>query len=55
MYTDGAVMLMSEEKVLFNDSLNTFFKRLYGIGYMVKDYTDSERGILLPPLHGLSF
>ena len=40
--------------VLFNDALNTFHLRLYGVGHMVKDHSDSERGNLLPP-HGLLF
>ena len=35
--------------VLFNDALNTFYLWLYG----VKDYSDSQRGYLLPP-HGLT-
>ena len=26
-----------EENVLFNDALNTFYLRLYGVGHMVKD------------------
>ena len=30
--------------VLFNDTLNTFYLRLYGIGLIVKDHSDSERG-----------
>ena len=29
---------------LFNDALNTFYLWLYGIGHMVKDHSDSERG-----------
>ena len=29
--------------VLFNDTLNTFYLRLYGVGHMVKDHSDSER------------
>ena len=29
--------------VLFNDALNTFYLRLYGVGHMVKDHSDSER------------
>ena len=29
-------------------------KRLYGVRHMVKDHSDSERGILLSP-HGLLF
>ena len=42
-----------EGNVLFNDALNGYL-RLYGIGYMVKDHSDSERGNPLPP-HGLLF
>ena len=40
--------------VLFNDALNTFYLRLYGIRHMVKNHSDSERGNLLLP-HGLFF
>ena len=29
--------------ILFNDALNTFYLRLYGVRYMVKDHSDSER------------
>ena len=43
-----------EGRVLFNDALNTFYLRLYGVGHMVKDHSDSERGNPLPP-HGLLF
>ena len=43
-----------EGNVLFNDVLNTFYLRLYGVKHMVKDHSDSERGNLLPP-HGLHF
>ena len=43
-----------EGNVLFNDALNTFYLRLYGVGHMVKDHSDSERGKPLPP-HGLLF
>ena len=45
---------MKEGNVLFNDTLNTFYLRLYGIRHMVKDHSDSERRNLLPP-HGLLF
>ena len=38
----------------FNDALNTFYLRLYGVGHIVKDHSDSERGNPLPP-HGLLF
>ena len=43
-----------EGNVLFNDALNTFCLRLYGVGHMVKDHSDSERGNPLLP-HGLLF
>ena len=43
-----------EGNVLFNDALNTFYLLLYGVGHMVKDHSDSERGNRLPP-HGLLF
>ena len=43
-----------EGNVLFNDALNTLYLRLYGVGHMVKDHSDSERGNPLPP-HGLLF
>ena len=36
-----------EGNVLFNDGLNTFYLRLYGVVYMVKDHSDSDRGNLL--------
>ena len=42
---------MKEGKVLFKDSLNTFYLRLCGIRHMVKDHSYSERGNLLSP-HG---
>ena len=38
-----------EGNILFNDALNTFYLRLYGVGHMVKDHSDSERGNPLPP------
>ena len=48
--------MIKEGNVLFNDTLNTLYLRLYGIGHlMVKDHSDSERGNSLPPLHGLLF
>ena len=39
-----------ERNVLFNDALNTFYLRLYG----VKDHSDSEKGNPLPPHRLLS-
>ena len=44
-----------EEYVLYNDALNTFCLRLYGVRYMVKDHSDSETGNPLTPLYGLLF
>ena len=46
--------LQKEGNVLFYDTLNTFYLRLYGVRHMVKDHSDSERGNLLPP-HRLLF
>ena len=42
-----------KENVSFNDKFNTFYLQLYGIRHMVMDDSDSERGNLLPPLHGI--
>ena len=41
-----------EGNILFNDALNTFYLRLYGVRHMVKNHSDYERGNPLPP-HGL--
>ena len=38
-----------ERNVLFNDALNTFYLRLYGVRYMVKDHYYSEKGNPLSP------
>ena len=38
-----------ERNVIFNDALNTFYLRLYGVRHMVKDHSDSEKGNPLPP------
>ena len=29
--------------ILFNNTLNTFYLRLYGVAHMVKDHSDSKR------------
>ena len=42
------------KETLFNDALNTFYLRLYGVGRIVKDHSDSERGNPLSP-HGLIY
>ena len=38
-----------ERNVLFNDALNTFYLRIYGVRHMVKDHSDSEKRNTLPP------
>ena len=43
-----------EGNVLFNDALNTFYLRLYGVIHKVNDHSDCERGNPLPP-HWLLF
>ena len=48
------IRIKKEENVLFNDALDTFYLRLYGVRHMVKDHSDSERRNPLP-LHGLLF
>ena len=47
-------IIRKEGNVLFNDALNTFYLRLYGVRHMVKDHSDSEKGNPLPP-HRLLF
>ena len=32
-----------EGNVLFNDARNTFYSRLYGVGHMVNEHSNSER------------
>ena len=53
-YSSKVLEERKEGNVLFNDALNTFYLRLYGVRRMVKDHSDSERGNPLPP-HGLLF
>ena len=43
------IMGERERNVLFNDTLNTFYLRLYGVRHMVKDHSDSEKGNPLLP------
>ena len=51
---DCMYVFMKEGTVLFNDALNKFYLRLYGVRHMVEHHTDSERGNHLPP-YGLLF
>ena len=43
------VCAREREFFLFNDALNTFYLRLYGVRHMVKDHSDSGKGNPLPP------
>ena len=45
----GSLHLGRERNILFNDALNTFYLRLYGVIHMVKYHSDSEKGNLLSP------
>ena len=49
MYYTYSIHQARERNVLFNDALNTFYLRLYGVRQMVKDHSDSEKGNPLPP------
>ena len=52
--TSSSNLCGKDGNVLFNDALGTFYLRLYFVGRMVKDHSDSEIGNLLPS-HGLLF
>ena len=50
------LLLRKEGNVLCNNALNTLFNlRSYGIGHIVKDNSNRERGNPLPPPNGLLF
>ena len=51
---EGNVLFNDAQHILFNNALDTFYLRLYGVRQMVKDHSDSERGNQLPP-HRLLF
>ena len=40
-------LLRKGGNVLFHDALNTFYFTVYGVGQIVKDHSDNERGIPL--------
>ena len=42
--TSRAFFLLGKKEgnVLFNDALNTFYLRFYGVRHMVKDHSDSD-------------
>ena len=39
--------MKEEGNILFNDALNTFYLRLYGIRHTVEDHSDSEKNRLV--------
>ena len=43
LYKEGE-RKVKEGNVLFNDTLNTFYLRLYGVRHMVKAHSDSNKG-----------
>ena len=51
----NSTILRMERNVLFNYVLTQLFLWLYSVRHKVKDYRDSKRGNLLPPLRGFSF
>ena len=53
-YRSVGEQMKKEGNVLFNDTLNTFYLRLYGIRHMEKDHSYCERGTHCR-LHGLYF
>ena len=42
-HTNNTYIRERVRNVLFNDALNTFYLRLYGVKHMVKDHSDSEK------------
>ena len=48
------INIRKEGNVLFNDALNTFYLRLYGVRHMAKDHSASEQGNPMPT-HRLLF
>ena len=56
MYNNNKICVpgRKEGNVLFNDALNTFYLRLYGVRHMLKNHSDRERGNQLLP-HRLLF
>ena len=43
------LLIVKEGNGVFNDALNTFHLRFYGVRHTIQDYSDSERGNPLPP------
>ena len=45
--TTTVLKMKKEGNILFNNALNTFYLRLYGVRHMVTGHSASERGIPL--------
>ena len=41
---EPSLIIRKKGNFVFNDALNTFYLRLYGVGHMVNDHSDSKRG-----------
>ena len=39
--TSTTCIVGKEGNILFNDTVNTFYLRLYGVKHMIKDHSDS--------------
>ena len=46
---------VNRKEFLFNDTLNTFCLRLYGVGHMLKNHSENQRGNPLLPFYGIFF
>ena len=55
LYVQVTNKLNYYESASFNDTLNVFYLRIYGVGHNNGKGPLSEKGNLLPPLHGLLF
>ena len=42
--SNNFLLQKKEGNVLFNDALNTFYLRLYGVGHTVNDHSNSDGG-----------
>ena len=47
--------IRKEGIILFNEALNTFYIRLYGVEHMTKDHSDSYSGTPPPTVHEIHF
>ena len=48
-WLEREIVQWEEGNVLFNNTLNTFYLRLYGIRHMINDHYGRQKGNPLPP------